>query len=127
MNQNRNGKKKNHATREMDRISISVHCPKCRRRMVLREGPQESFYGCTGFPNDCRHTLTIAQAIGLHRHIEEKRCARKGKAAKKSAKKRIDLRAAVREAETAIHRSKKRHQEVPSKRGSFQDDHGKGN
>jgi ssDNA-binding Zn-finger/Zn-ribbon topoisomerase 1 len=87
--------------------------------MVLREGPENCFYGCTGFPDECRHTLTIAQAIGLHRHIEKKKCVRNGKAAKKSAKKRIDLRAAVRKAEVALHRNEIRRQEVPSGEGAY--------
>jgi len=72
--------------------------------MVLRKGPQNYFYGCTGYPNECRHTLTIAQAQGLHKHIEQSKCANKGKAAKRAAKKRIDWTAAVKIAEAALHR-----------------------
>ena len=105
--------------RNVDSISLSVHCPKCRRRMVLRQGPEHHFYGCTGYPDECRHTLTIAQAQGLHKHIEEKRCAHKGKVANKTAQKRVDLRAAVRVAESALHRNEMQRQEVSSNEGAY--------
>lgn len=111
------GKKIAKAKRDTDRISLSVHCPKCRRRMVLRQGPVNYFYGCSGFPDECRHTLTLLQAQGLHKHIEKKKCAHKGKAAKRAAKKRIDLRAAAHKAaaDLKVHRNERKRQEVPSR------------
>ena len=80
--------------------------------MVLRQGPEHHFYGCTGYPDECRHTLTIAQAHGLQKHIEERKIANKGKAAKSAVKKRLDWTAAVRVAEAALHRSTNQHQEA---------------
>ncbi len=89
---------------DKDAISLSVHCPQCRRPMVLRKGPENHFYGCSGFPNQCSHTITIAQARGLLKHIQKRKCADKGKAARRAAEKRIDWTADIRRAETALHR-----------------------
>lgn len=36
----------------------SVICPKCKGRMVKRQGPRDMFYGCCNYP-DCKGTLKV--------------------------------------------------------------------
>lgn len=36
-------------------------CPDCGGRLVIRNGPYSDFWGCTGYPNGCRHQEPLEQ------------------------------------------------------------------
>ena len=37
-----------------------VPCPKCGKKMIVREGKHGKFYGCSGYP-DCTYTENIKE------------------------------------------------------------------
>lgn len=80
-------------------LEIHVYCPKCRRPMVPRQSDGAWFYSCTGYPVDCRKTITIERGLALHRCRKQ----RNSKTKKRSKnKKRMDWRAEIQQAETAL-------------------------
>ena len=79
----------------------NIHCPSCRRPMVIREGRHGHFFGCTGYPEDCTKTLTVKQAVGIARKIE-------GRKSKSKRPKRPDFVSQVRALEVANKREGKR-------------------
>jgi ssDNA-binding Zn-finger/Zn-ribbon topoisomerase 1 len=46
---------------------LRMPCPECGRAMVVRTNRENgsAFMGCTGYPDDCRHTQAIPEWLRL--------------------------------------------------------------
>lgn len=42
---------------------VPVKCPKCGKDMVVRNGKNGEFFGCTGFKDGCKGSMNIPKPI----------------------------------------------------------------